>query len=126
MNRQLEDGEEVQDYEQFHGKLSEKLLELEEQVPENYEMTVEYAPFGANSDMFETKDRVSITIESDDDITNKGEGGLSRFHVILRERGGIELLTRYPGIGKTQYYLEEYDKKSMAWQLYLGSIERAI
>jgi hypothetical protein len=100
--------DEITDFDRFHGKLAEKLTELQRATPENYEMSAE-----VSSEMYDT---VSVTIDSDDWLFNEGEIGDMRFHIILGPQGGLHLASYDRTLGGRGDYVEECDTKGQAWR----------
>lgn len=111
----LEEGDIVEDYSRFHGKLQEKLEQLQELVDEeaaeSYEMVVEYLP------MADESPGVSITIESDEWVGNAGECGDRYFHIVMHQQGRISSATRRTDmIEGRRDYVDEFDTKNDVWK----------
>jgi len=117
---QATDAETVANFEQFHARLAGRLDELRARVPGNYEMTVEHSPYSDGND------RISVTIKSDDWVLNEDEIGDRRFHVILRQQGGLALATcRTELLGDKRDYLDRYSTKGKAWSRLLRDVKAA-
>lgn len=118
----LSKGDTVEDFSRFHSKLQSRLNDLQEWLEEahdSYYMEAEYTPYEDGSD------RVSVTIDSDDFIFNKGEMGDDRYHIILGERGGLKHAERRRTLGGRTDYLSRYDTISSAWHILGTNIRRA-
>lgn len=117
----LKDGDTVNDFGQFHGRLANKLHELQTRVPENYYMDVTYSPYSDGTD------RVSVVIDSDDFIANEGEIGDMHFHIILGPRGGLRLAdSRRTLVEDKTDYVAKNDTKGDAWSELLRAVKRAL
>jgi hypothetical protein len=116
---QIQNGAEVEsiELEPLHARLADRLQKLKEVTPDNYDMSAERldGDFGL----------WSVSISSDDSPLVQGEIGDMTFHVILGPRGGLKTASHDRMLGSHGDYTDEYDSKTMAWELLLSGIERA-
>lgn len=116
---QIQNGAEVEsiELEPLHARLADRLQKLKEVTPDNYDMSAERldGDFGV----------WSVSISSDDSPLVQGEIGDMTFHVILGPRGGLKTASHDRMLGSHGDYTDEYDSKTMAWELLLSGIERA-